>query len=725
MSALRARAPSWARSDVLLPLFAAYFAFSAFYVWQAWRRETPAIFTDELELTQISRAIAHTGHPARRGVPYHFTSLYPYFTAPAWWLHATQEAFDTIKYLGVLAMTAALFPAYGIARMVLSPRWAIGASIGAIAAPALSYSPILVEEPLAYLASTIALWLIVRAVLRPARGSVAWALAAALLAAAVRPQLVSLVATLVLSLLIVGWRSAPMRGWRTSWNRWDWVGAVALFVGAVIVANAVASSRSQEWEITTRLYKDRIWTYGTWAAAGLAIGLGVLPLLGGIASLVRPSSERATPERTALTIVTACALGVFGWYAALKGAYVSTVLASDIVERNLIYLDPLLFVGMAVLIVKRGTRWWWALASGAFTLYMLAHLPYRPGLDSYPYYEAHGLAMTAFANRIFHWPLGTIRGVVLGIAAASFVVVLLLERLPRRGRAATAAVIGICAVVGAWNVTAETYAANGEYRFSQRFVPSLPRPLDWIDRKTGGASTVLVGQQFADPNGVYLREFWNRSITRVWSVDPTSPAPGPGPTLTPDLSHPDGTMTPAPGTRYALAVNGVALQAPVVAQSPNGPPETLYRLDGRPLHLAFSQTGVESDGWATAPGPDRPAVAAYNRFDAATLGPGFAKISVNRVGGGPAKIKATVTIRVGAIVIGSDKQPAIGPLLQPVRTFLLGTGRSRTVLFKNPNTPFRIEVTISPTFSPHDLDPNHSSDLRHLGAHVGFGFIRV
>src|SRR5207244_11636960 len=32
------------------------------------------------------------------------------------------------------------------------------------------------------------------------------------------------------------------------------------------------------------------------------------------------------------------------------------------------------------------------------------------------------------------------------------------------------------------------------------------------------------------------------------------------------------------------------------------PPETLYRLDGQPLRLAFSQTGVESDGWATAPG---------------------------------------------------------------------------------------------------------------------------
>ena len=91
MRATRRRAPGWARSDVLLPLLVAYFAFSALYVWQAWRRETPTIFTDELEMTQISRAIAHTGHPARREVAYHFTSLFPYLTAPAWWIHATQR----------------------------------------------------------------------------------------------------------------------------------------------------------------------------------------------------------------------------------------------------------------------------------------------------------------------------------------------------------------------------------------------------------------------------------------------------------------------------------------------------------------------------------------------------------------------------------------------------------------------------------------------------------
>ena len=47
--------------DVLVPLLVAYFALSVLYAWQAWRRETPTIFTDELETTQISRAIAATG----------------------------------------------------------------------------------------------------------------------------------------------------------------------------------------------------------------------------------------------------------------------------------------------------------------------------------------------------------------------------------------------------------------------------------------------------------------------------------------------------------------------------------------------------------------------------------------------------------------------------------------------------------------------------------------
>ena len=58
-----------------LPLLIVYFALAALYAWQASRRPVPTIFTDELELTQLSRAISETGEAARRGDPYGIATL--------------------------------------------------------------------------------------------------------------------------------------------------------------------------------------------------------------------------------------------------------------------------------------------------------------------------------------------------------------------------------------------------------------------------------------------------------------------------------------------------------------------------------------------------------------------------------------------------------------------------------------------------------------------------
>ena len=159
-----ARSDARARVEGLLPLVGAYLLLATLFAWQAWRRETPTIFSDELETTQISRAIAETGQGARRGEPYGFTSLVPWLTAPLWWLHPVATAYEAIKTVQSFVMAAAIFPAYLLARRVVSPGWAFFAAVAAIAGPALSYSPILVEEPWAYPAATLALWLTVRAV---------------------------------------------------------------------------------------------------------------------------------------------------------------------------------------------------------------------------------------------------------------------------------------------------------------------------------------------------------------------------------------------------------------------------------------------------------------------------------------------------------------------------------------------------------------------------------
>ena len=61
-------------------------------------------------VTQISRAIAATGHPAIRGEPHAFDTLYTYLIAPVWWIHSTAHGLRVVKYIGVLVMTAVDLP---------------------------------------------------------------------------------------------------------------------------------------------------------------------------------------------------------------------------------------------------------------------------------------------------------------------------------------------------------------------------------------------------------------------------------------------------------------------------------------------------------------------------------------------------------------------------------------------------------------------------------------
>ena len=53
-----------------LPLTTVFIWLVALYAWQSWHHSSPWLFTDELELSQLSRSIADTGHAARRGQPH-------------------------------------------------------------------------------------------------------------------------------------------------------------------------------------------------------------------------------------------------------------------------------------------------------------------------------------------------------------------------------------------------------------------------------------------------------------------------------------------------------------------------------------------------------------------------------------------------------------------------------------------------------------------------------
>src|SRR5206468_5198530 len=125
-----------------------------------------------------------------------------------------------------------------------------------------------------------------------------------------------------------------------------------------------------------------------------------------------------------------------------------------------------------------------------------------------------------------------------------------------------------------------------------QFVDALPKPLDWVDQSTHRAGTTYLGQNVNDPTGLWLIEFWNTSLKKVDSLDATTP--GPGPSLTPGLAKPDGTLKGDSGTPYVLADNGVRVIGPVVRH-----PLDLFltRIVKHPWRLKETVYGRDSGGW--------------------------------------------------------------------------------------------------------------------------------
>jgi hypothetical protein len=709
----QARPDFLARFLSAVPLLVLYFALAALYAWQASQRPVPTLFTDELELTQLARAIADTGEPARRGVPYEsLASLVAYVLAPVWWLGSTTESFAAAKEILVLAMTATIFPAYGLARMVVPKWYALAAAGASVAVPALAYSPILVEEPLAYPLATTALWLIARSLERPTRGRLTAAAALCVVCALTRTQLAILVMVLALGLLWLAWDSSAGKRWRSEWSRWDWVGGAVVAIGILFAFAALMGHLSTAWRNTMFLYKGRIVDHATWAIGALAIGLGVLPVIAGVSALARPKDEERDPRTRAFVVTSVAALAAFIAYAGIKGAYISTTFGTFVVERNLIYLCPILFAATA-LAFWRGIGRAWAIAGTAiFTIYVVAATPLH--LD-FPYYEAHGFSMATLANRKLGWSEGTIESALIVISVIALLVVIALKLLRPHSVRFTAVAASAAVVVVAWGLTGQVYAAAGERHFSQFTRTGYPEPYDWLQRATDGGSVVVLGQQIpGTPTGLWLTEFFNPAVKKIWSLDGSAQNVG-GPILTPDLNAVDGTLTPNPDTAYALAVNGVRLQAPVVLRQKD---DVLYRIDGRPLKLQDALVGMQTDGWmvGTTDDPDV-ARASYTRYDVSKDEPGFAKVILSRVDWCPRRgLRQTghVTVRIGPVGIGPDKQPRIEHVTE-TRHFDVPDCKAQGDTLTPPNAPWRMEIEVSPTFVPKDIDPK-SSESRHLGA---------
>jgi hypothetical protein len=259
-----------------------------------------------------------------------------------------------------------------------------------------------------------------------------------------------------------------------------------------------------------------------------------------------------------------------------------------------------------------------------------------------------------------------------------------------------------------WNIAGQSAASAGARQNADGFLAGFPEPVDWLDRTTGGEPAFFLAQGVANPNGVHLLEFWNRSLKEVWTLDDR--APGPGPTQSPDLADPDGRLSPDPGYNWVVASSEIELVGREVVKVGGW---RLWQL-ALPLRLRQSVTGVEGDGWMGAE-------SAFSQYWSPGNRPGRVLVNVTRKGGwGGKDVPGKVTIEVGTLVI-VDKQPALGVITER-RGFTIHSNRGRAFSIPTPRPPFRVRVRIDPTFVPAELD-RRLSDRRHLGAKVNYRFV--
>jgi hypothetical protein len=696
-----------------VPLLSVFLWLAVVYGWESWDHATPWLFTDELELTQLARSIAHTGHAARRGQPHSFDSLYTYVTAPAWWLSSIHSSYATIKYLGVILMSATVFPAYFLARTLASRRASLVAAAAAGAIPALVYTSFVIEEPLAYPWATLSLLLIAKALLTGRRWWIAAAAVASLLAPLMKGELVVVPGIFALAALGMAWSSEQARAWRRRWSATDWVGATLLIAGAIFLGSAVANAHSGEYLEVTRLYKTRVLTHALWGGGALVIGIGILPLLVGCGTLLRAPGEQPSRQLRVYRSLLLSAVVLLGLYTGVKGAYNQNHFATRVWERNIIYLAPLLFAAVALWLDRRRLSLLGLGIGTGLAAYLIGRTPYEMGVRFNS--DAPGLSILAQANRSLAFT-PTDAKIALYVVLAGSVFVLLLPQLPRgvpvRAGAALAALVAVFVI--AWNGTGEISAAVSANVISDTFRSDIRGDLDWLQQRTHGARTLYLGQGITDPNPEWLLEFWNPSLKDVWSLDGT--APGPGPIQTPDVRGDNGVLIGKPPSRdpYVVVEPGIEVAGTQVAQMAHKAGGSiqrwrLIRVDP-PLRLLGAVTGLYSDHWSG------PMPSSYTRYG---RGRGSIAVHVSRVEGGPAA-PSHVTIRMGTLTIGADHQPHIGRVTT-IRRAIVQPHKARDFVVPTAGDRFRVEVTVTPTFRPHKLDPS-LSDNRVLGAVIAYRF---
>jgi hypothetical protein len=529
---------------------------TALRAWAALEVPVPWIAPDEMVYGLLGRSLWLHGSLSILGgpTPYYslLTPLLAGFPLAAFGLGT---GYDVLQGLQAFVMSLAAVPVYLWAR-TLVPRWsALAASALTLATPVLAYSGLVMTEVLFYPLLVTAAWAGAEAIARPSRRSHLLLLAAFVGVCATRIQAIVLIPALVTAALLEALLARSAGRLRRQLPAAIGIAVLVVAWGVWRLASGSAALGGYDVVASTSYSVGAAARFVLYHGASLLILCGLFPVAAVALKLVEALRRGEDDERVRAYLAVASSLSV--WIVVEVGAFASRY-SDRIVERNLIGLAPVLFIGLA-LWLSRGPDGGYVVrtAVAVLALVVLLLLPIRRYVDIFGVHDALTLIplyklSTATSLSTLAW----VYQVVAVLLTVVFVVV------PRRGLRWLPVALIVALVAG--SVVSSRFVAD-EARAQQRmFLGDDP---SWADHAGGKRIAYIYDGEPSWP-GVWETAFFNAGIDRVYDLNKAT-VPGPLPQDQVWL-RPDGTVggPPAhlPETKYVIASNWLELDGERKAQ---------------------------------------------------------------------------------------------------------------------------------------------------------------
>jgi hypothetical protein len=502
-----------------------------------------SVQSDELQLARLSISVADTlsltPYLREEEVPI-YSQLYPVLIAPFYGFLSTTAAFDAVHIFNAVAMASAAVPVYLLARELQVPKPAATVVAAAsVMTPWMVLATLVFTEAVAYPAAAWAMLAIQRALAKPSPPRDLLALAAVALAFLARTQLLALGGLYLIVALVHGVaypmvaaegrdRLDALRRMPADLARGHPFLSTAALLGAVLLLRERSLNRllgSYGGSTTGDLLPPRVGSFTLQHIDYIAVGVGVIPFVAAVGWAIAAGFRPASKGHHAFAVLMLVAVPLLSLQVS---SFVLRYSASEIHDRYVMYLAPLLFLGLALFLytdIRRSSFVGAAAAALAFFL-VAEESDYVGGADWF-----------ASPVAVFH-PVLTGRvdqlGDLLGresltptpllqlLAIATAIgLPLALRHLPR---ARVIAVVGLG--VFAFSVVQAVYVFD-KVLAQQLFVSGT----DWIDERVPDDADVgLVPFPFGGypPRVWWNVEFWNKRVTRAYEtgdVDDFTPFP--------------------------------------------------------------------------------------------------------------------------------------------------------------------------------------------------------